>query len=91
MLASRSARRIGWRVWAARGLLWAEPGEDIAALRAGLDDDHSRVREMVCKLTARHRVGELLGQAAHLEEADPITRVRAAASRAGRRIVEAEA
>jgi hypothetical protein len=79
------------RVWAARGLLWAGPGEDLAALRAGLDDDHWRVREMVCTITARHRVGELLGQAAHLEEADPIKRVRAAASRAVTRIVEAQA
>lgn len=79
------------RVWAARGLLWAGPGDDISALRAALADDHWRVREMVCKIAARHRVGELLDDAAQLEETDPVKRVRIASARAVMRILDAQA
>jgi len=78
------------RVWAARGLLWAGPGDDPDGLRAALADDHWRVREMACKVVARHRVGDLLGDVADLES-DPVRRVRGAAARALIRIVDAEA
>ncbi len=78
------------RVWGARGLLWAGPGEETSALRDALEDDQWRVREMACKVVARHRVGDLLDGVAHLE-ADPIKRVRTAASRAAASIVEAGA
>jgi hypothetical protein len=78
------------RVWAARGLLWAGPGDDIAVLRAALADESWRVRELTCKVVARYRVGDLLDDAAALES-DPVARVRAAAVRAATRIVEARA
>ena len=74
------------RVWGARGLLWVGPGDD-DALRRALDDDHWRVRLMVCKVVARHRVGDLLDRVSALE-VDPIERVRIAASRAAIRIVD---
>ncbi|MGI8794112.1 MAG: HEAT repeat domain-containing protein [Acidimicrobiales bacterium] len=77
------------RVWAARGLLWAGPGEDAAVLRAALHDESWRVREMVCKVIARHRLGDLIGLVAELES-DPVKRVRSAAFRAGVMIVRAE-
>lgn len=80
-----------FRVWAARGLLWAGPGDDPARLRAALADTAWRVREMTCKVIARHRVGDLLADVVQLEEDDAVPRVRAAAARASRRIVEAEA
>jgi hypothetical protein len=75
------------RVWGARGLLWAGPGDDTVALRDALRDDHWRVREMACKVVARHRVGDLLEFVADLET-DPVKRVRTAASRAAVNIVE---
>jgi HEAT repeat protein len=78
------------RVWAARGLLWAGPGDDIDALRSALADDSWRVREMTCKVVARHRVGDLLDDVVVLES-DPVSRVRSAAVGAARRIVEAQA
>lgn len=76
------------RVWGARGLLWAGPGDDITALVRALEDDHWRVREMACKVVARHHLGDLLGRVADLE-ADSVKRVRTAASRAVMNIVEA--
>lgn len=80
------------RVWAARGLLWAGPGDDDSAgsavLRGALGDDAWRVREMACKVVARHRVGDLLDDVAALR-GDPIARVRSAAARAAARIVGA--
>lgn len=78
------------RVWAARGLLWAGPGEDVAPLRSALRDEAWRVREMACKVIARHRVGDLLEEVAALES-DPVARVRSAACRAAALIVVAEA
>lgn len=78
------------RVWAARGLLWAGPGGDIGLLRTGLNDDAWRVREMLCKVVARYRVGDLLDDVAGLES-DPVQRVRAAAGRAVISIVQASA
>ena len=75
------------RVWAARGLLWAGPGDDIDVLGVALDDESWRVREMTCKVAARHRVGELLEEISALRD-DPVRRVRDAAARAALRIVE---
>jgi hypothetical protein len=77
------------RVWAARGLLWAGCPEDKGALRAGLEDAAWRVREMTCKVIARHSLDELLDDVVPLEN-DSVTRVRIAATRATRRIIELE-
>lgn len=78
------------RVWAARGLLWAGPGDRPQVLRLALRDDAWRVREMTCKVVARHRVGELLDDVAGLES-DETPRVRRAAERAIVRIVDGQA
>lgn len=78
------------RVLAARGLLWAGPGHGTNELRAALLDDSWRVREMTCKVVARHRVGDLLEAVTPLEN-DPIPRVRAAAARAAARIIQSSA
>lgn len=78
------------RVWGARGLLWAGPGSDTAVLRGALDDDHWRVREMVCKVVARHDIGDLLDGVAVLES-DAVERVRTAAKRAAATIVDSKA
>ena len=77
------------RVWGARGLLWAGPGRETDALRAALDDDHWRVREMVCKVMARHRVGDLVERVAEATT-DPVERVRSGAERAVANTVDAE-
>lgn len=69
------------RVWGARGLLWAWDESAAAALKAALHDDHWRVRELACKVVARHEVGAALPVVAGLRE-DAVPRVRAAASRA---------
>ena len=71
------------RVWAARGLLWADPDAArgaLATVAAALDDESWRVREMALKVIARQHWGELLEQAASLAD-DPVPRVRAAAAR----------
>lgn len=73
------------RVWAARGLLWAGPPTETGALRAGLGSDAWRVREMTCKVVARHSIDELLDDVIALET-DPVRRVRDAATRAIRRM-----
>ena len=78
------------RTWAARGLLWSGVGRDLAPLRSALGDDAWRVREMACKVVARHCVGELVDTVAALTS-DPVPRVRVAATRAVTRIVEHEA
>ena len=83
-------QRYWLRVWAARGLLWAGPGDDVVVLRGALTDEAWRVRELVCKVIARHRVGDLLEDVAALES-DPVRRVRSAAHRAATRIVETRA
>ncbi len=78
------------RVWALRGLLWAGPGDDVAALRAELRDESWRVREMACKIVARHLVGDLLRDCAELRS-DAVSRVRLAAARSVVRIIMAGA
>lgn len=76
------------RVWAMRGLLWASPGGTVDVLLAGLQDRHWRVREMTCKVIARHRVGAALDALSALD-GDPNPRVRHAAQRAAVRVIGA--
>jgi hypothetical protein len=70
-----------FRVWAARGLLWA--WDDVAehAIRVALGDPAWRVREMAAKVVARNRLGDLL-PALLVLRTDPVERVRVAAHRA---------
>lgn len=75
------------RVWGARGFLWAGVDENTEALRVGLTDGSWRVREMTCKVIARHRVDDLLDEVAALQS-DLVPRVRLAAARAVMRIVQ---
>jgi hypothetical protein len=74
-------------VWALRGLLWASPGDRADVLRRALEDDHWRVREMACKVIARHLVDDLFDAVVGLH-ADRVARVRAAAERACRRLAD---
>ncbi len=67
------------RAWALRGLLLAGPGDDLAPLGSALRDECWRVREMACKVVARHRLGDLLDECAELRN-DTIGRVRDAAA-----------
>ena len=69
------------RVWGARGLMWAWDDTAVASVTAALGDDHWRVREMACKVIARHRVGDALPAVAELRD-DAVPRVRGAAARA---------
>ena len=73
------------RVWATRGLLWAWAPRATQALRAALQDDAWRVREMAAKVVARHLVDEALQEVTALAH-DPVARVRAAAARAAARL-----
>lgn len=74
-------QRYWLRVWAARGLLWAWDDNAIEAIGSALRDPAWRVREMGAKVIARHVVGDLLDAVADLRD-DPVSRVRAAATRA---------
>ena len=78
------------RVWAARGLLWAGPGDEPHRVRVGFRDQAWRVREMTCKVAARHHIDDLLEDVIKLEE-DPVPRVRLAATRAARRLLTGSA
>ncbi|MFL6288171.1 MAG: HEAT repeat domain-containing protein [Actinomycetes bacterium] len=69
------------RVWALRGLLWAWDDMALTSVEAALHDDAWRVREMALKVVARHRLDDALTTVGGLQ-ADPVARVRAAASRA---------
>ncbi|MGZ4616937.1 MAG: HEAT repeat domain-containing protein [Actinomycetes bacterium] len=79
-----------FRVWGARGLLWAWDPVATDDIRQALDDEHWRVREMALKVMARHRVGDLLEHASRLRD-DPVPRVRAAADRAIVTLTQAQA
>ncbi len=70
-----------FRVWAARGLLWAWDDAGTDAIRHGLADPAWRVREMAAKVVARHLLGDLLPAVVVLRT-DPVPRVRSAAQRA---------
>ena len=78
------------RVWGARGLLWNWDPSAVPAVQAALTDEAWRVREMGAKVVARHLVGEALPALGELVH-DPVPRVRAAASRALRRLTDAHA
>ncbi|HYO32986.1 MAG TPA: HEAT repeat domain-containing protein [Nocardioidaceae bacterium] len=69
------------RVWGARGVLWAWDASATEAIRAALEDDAWRVREMAAKVVARHRIDDALDRVAALVD-DPAPRVRVAATRA---------
>lgn len=83
-------QRYWLRVWAARGLLWVWDERALPALCAALDDPAWRVREMAAKVVARHLLGDLLAPVATLS-ADPVQRVRAAATRAVAALAQAGA
>jgi hypothetical protein len=91
VLVDATGKNRYWlRVWAARGLLWAWDPEATAALGAALDDEAWRVREMACKVVARHALDDLLDEVLALRN-DPVPRVRAAASRAVVRLTQGAA
>jgi HEAT repeat protein len=77
----RRDQRYFLRVWAARALLYAWDDSARDAVLAALGDDAWRVREMAAKVIAKRRLGEALPAVAALR-ADPVPRVRAAATRA---------
>ncbi|MBB1151741.1 MULTISPECIES: HEAT repeat domain-containing protein [Amycolatopsis] len=70
-----------FRVWGARGLLWAWEESATPAILAALEDESWRVREMGLKVIARHLLGDALEAAAALRD-DSVLRVREAARRA---------
>lgn len=75
------------RVWAVRGFLWSGPL--VTSLREALRDEHWRVREMACKVAARHRVDDVIDEVVALE-LDDSPRVAAAATRAVRQIAASQ-
>ncbi len=75
------------RVWAVRGLLHVfDAVAKDPVIRAGPDDSW-RVREMVAKVVAAHRVDEAAEAVAGLLD-DPVARIRCAAERALSRLVD---
>jgi hypothetical protein len=74
------------RVWAARGLLHVFDTVATSAVICAVTDDSWRVREMVAKVVAAHRVDEAAQAVAGLLT-DPVARVRRAAERALTRLV----
>lgn len=82
---SRADLLLWTRVWAVRGLLWAWDESARDALRAALDDDAWRVREMAAKVVARNLLGDVLSSCANLRN-DPVARVRQAAGRSVARL-----
>ncbi len=83
VLAGRDGGPGGYwpRVWAARGLLYAWGEEATAPLVAAASDPAWRVREMVAKVVARHRIDDAFEAVVALRT-DPVPRVRRAAERA---------
>ena len=71
------------RVWAARALLHQWDTAATAAITGATNDEAWRVREMAAKVIAAHRASDALEAVVALR-ADPVERVRAAASRAVR-------
>lgn len=70
-----------WRVWGARGLLYAWDGSASDQVWAALDDEAWRVREGALRVVARHRLDEDPRRLVELAD-DPVARVRSAAARA---------
>jgi HEAT repeat protein len=68
-------------VWGARGLLWVWDDDASDALNRALHDEAWRVREMAAKVVVRHGLGAGLPRVAEPRD-DPVSRVRAAATRA---------
>lgn len=90
-LDGRTHQDTYWlRVWGARGLLWAWDDTALDAVKVALVDEAWRVREMAVKVVARNLLGDLLPEVAELR-ADPVPRVRAAATRAVAVLTEAGA
>lgn len=84
---------VSWywtRVWAVRGLLWAWDAGAAPAVAAALRDERWRVRELACRVVARHALGDQLPVVADLRD-DPVARVRIAAERAVVRLTAAHA
>jgi hypothetical protein len=76
--------RPDWlRVWGCRGLLWCWDDSALPELLHALDDEAWRVRELACKVVARHRLDPALEAVLALQD-DEVERVAAAARRAVR-------
>lgn len=82
-------RQDAWlRVWGARGLLWCWGDAALPELRTALSDPQWRVREMACKVIARHELDALHDAVLQLHH-DEVPRVAAAATRALRLLAQA--
>jgi hypothetical protein len=92
VLTGRAGGKRGYwpRVWAARGLLYAWDDRATDAVIAATADDAWRVREMAAKVVARHLVGDAFDAMTRLRD-DHVERVRGAAERALRKLVDARA
>jgi hypothetical protein len=75
------------RVWALRAFLYTWNDVATPAVVSACADESWRCREMALKVTARRRLDEAL-EAATRCQGDPVARVRAAAQRALRVLVE---
>jgi hypothetical protein len=75
------------RTWALRAFLYAWDSSAEPAVLICLSDDAWRVREMAAKVVARRHIGDALDHIAALQD-DEVPRVRAAAQRALRKLVE---
>lgn len=89
VLAGRGGGKSGYwpRVWGARGLLYAWEARAEPAIAGATSDDSWRVREMAVKVIARHQLEDLFDAVVRLQD-DPVPRVRAAAERALRNLVD---
>jgi len=87
---ARGDQRYWLRVWAARGLLWVWDETASDSVVDALSDEVWRVREMACKVVARHELGAALPAVVELRD-DPVERVRQAAARALRVLTTARA
>ncbi|MGH9169560.1 MAG: hypothetical protein ACRD0Z_01590 [Acidimicrobiales bacterium] len=83
VLSGREGGRTGYwpRVWGTRGLLHVWDDLATPAVAEATGDQAWRVREMACKVVARHKVGDALGAVVALLD-DPVPRVRRSAERA---------
>lgn len=84
-------RQDHWlRVWGVRGLLWCWDDAALPELAAALADPQWRVRELACKVVARHGLDDLHDPVAGLRD-DEVPRVAAAAGRAVRLLAQGSA